>query len=496
MSGALRKIGALLSGELPTPLPDSRPSLNEPTPDVRIEPFSITVGKTHIVASSPPTTSSGFTFFERKPVPPTEYESAAAAGPAIYWNAAQQNYYKFWRYRYLAGEPLQTDDAYLISFAEECACLAPSLQGAHDDWERLRASYPDIDCRQLDSWICDARLLHEQYVFDDVVRRLRPGADVKGRSWARFDLAVRAGVPPLSIDVAALVGTQIAVRQRSEREFLLQIVDRLRSSAAEDPILAAACSREPKFVTRELFRGLPAIQRFMKQQNSPLRPSLLFYGMVAARLLSYYDTARVRHVAEELVRGAIEMVGATRPVLTNDIVPTVVSGGGEKRVPIRRRRGATVLPASDSLEGLIATVRIALGWESLLLLGLVLRLSESKPWIEGQIALSPELRTYLDRAIAAVGREGGASTVKRAYYRLTAGSRAPWIGESAIADLRRIKMNVTRVRFARNLQRELIGSVARERCILEIVKVVADILKIAPAQVDQALALSILQPDS
>jgi hypothetical protein len=309
-------------------------------------------------------------------------------------------------------------------------------------------------------------------------------------------LAVRAGVPPLGIDVATLLGTHFAVRQRSERESLIEVIDRLRSSSAEDPILAAAHSREPKLVTREMFHNLLATRRFVSETNSRLRPSVRGYGTASARLLSYYDRACVRHVAEQIVQDAIEMIGATKPAANDGSVPTVESGGGEKRVPIRRRHGATTLPASDSLDGLIATVRIALGWESLLLLGVVLRLSESKPWIEGQIALSSELRMYLDRAITAVGREGGVSTVKRAYYRLTAGSRAPWIGESAIADLRQIKMNVTRVRFARNLQRELIGSVIRERCISEIVKVVADILKIAPAQVDHALALSTLQPHS
>jgi len=129
----------------------------------------------------------------------------------------------------------------------------------------------------------------------------------------------------------------------------------------------------------------------------------------------------------------------------------------EKRVPIHRATTPPTQSAVDTIEGLKRTLTLTADEGMLTLMGLVLHLSDVKPYVEGLIAYSSEGRGYFTAAAETLGIEGGIGPYRRSFYDLTTGRRAPWILEPP-TPLAGMKMGVAGARFTRGLQRALLGA--------------------------------------
>jgi hypothetical protein len=413
-------------------------------------------------------------------VPGSTYENFGV------WTAEQNQYYKYWRYRFLAGEPIRTDEHYVGRLADEGAGFADTLEALVDEWEALRAAYPAIRSPRLDRRIGIGRLILGRNAFFDTeqIMDFRTTHWGEEPGWIGFDLAVNAGVSPRDEDVKALVEAAMPAGTRwRDRQAILEVFSRMRRLTATDPLLAAAVAGEPKLVVREVFSDVPEIARLARAKQAYLRIPRGSYS-VTAKIPSFIVTARVKRAVSELVADAHNLV-----VPVCEPVSTVTSGGGERRVPIRRSRSlVSTLPQPDTADGLVATARLSMRWESIVVLAVVLRMSEVKPWIEGQIAISRDLRAAVDRTLEAVGQKTGLGTLKRGFFHLIVGSRAPWTCEEVPVDPNLLKMNVSRARFARNLQRELIGSIVRDRVVCDLADIMADRLSVTREVASAALS--------
>jgi hypothetical protein len=488
----LRWIMHLIELHRPKPVPDNdsvetQPRIPPPSPTPPVEP-----------PSAPPVevsvSGSRFQIVYGNVRRERPYRGVAASAPYVpattfyhpsVWSAEQNAYYRFWNYRLAAGEALQTDAYYLRRYADDAVILATTLEALVDDWEMLRRNYPSIWQPDLDSRIGQGRLILGRYEFGPNEKTMVFESFVleDQGSWIGFDLAVRAGVSPRDADLKTIVEPSIPNTLRwRQRRAVIETVARLRKLADPDPIFNAALSGVPKLMSREVFRGVPDIDRLAGPGQSHLHVKRGSWGVVTAKIPSYYATARVKHAVGELVAEAMSLV-----------VPAAEGGGtvggDEHRFSIKRERSiVATLPPPDTVEGLIVSARLATSWEAVVLLAVVLRMCEVKPWIEGQIALARDLRIGFDRAMQSLGQTTGIGAVKRAFFSCVVGARAAWTMENVPSDAQSLKMNGARARFRRNLQRELLGSAIRESVILACEAVLVERLNVPASAVATALS--------
>jgi hypothetical protein len=323
---------------------------------------------------------------------------------------------------------------------------------------------------RLDRWLGIGRLVSGHYRFTEEEQGLEFESSHSADScWIGFDLALLSGNSPRSQDMRNAIDLLLqAPLTWRIKNAVRETVERLRYVSGADSVAAIAMSAPPKDVTRRVFMDNPECSRYYKTPGGN-RFRRGQDGQLNALIPSYLETARVRHEIERLVAEALSFV----------------DGDASSSIP---RSRANKYPEPDTLEGLIVTARYALSEEALILLAVVLRMSEIKPWIEGQIALSKDLRAVCDRAFAGVGVEGGLSALKRAYFALVSGSRAPWTCEDRPAEANSLKLNTTRARFARNLQRELLGSASRNHIVDEITSILAERRDASLADIAKALS--------
>jgi len=227
----------------------------------------------------------------------------------------------------------------------------------------------------------------------------------------------------------------------------------LREEATEDPILVAAQTAGP--VKRET----PPFQGYRTSEFlNPMLPS-------NAVIATWYGRPAVQKAALALLRQARafwDEPSITQP-RTSEESPAgenlafVEKAGAEKRVPIRGKSAAKLPSDAGTVTGLKRTLTLMGDEYVFVLMGLVLHLTDIKPYIEGQIAYSRELRTIFETACEKLGLKSGLGPYRQSFYYLANGKRAPWTLEPP-STLAEMKMNVARARFDRALQRELLGS--------------------------------------
>jgi hypothetical protein len=397
-------------------------------------------------------------------------------GPSWSWSGAEERYYRFWRDAFLAGEYRRTDEQYIVHLVEEGPKRHATLESLLDEWITLRLAYPDVRCDKLDRRIGVMRLLLGRPAFGDEERRMHfRGTGHFDDSWIGFDLAVASGVPPLDDDVRSLFEATLPAGARPrDREQTFKTFTNLRHLSPEDPILRKATAGEPKRVRREIFADADRLLRRagLQEPEYGIRGSAV--AGITAKIPSFHATSRVRRVIRDLTADAVALVGGLPQEGTGR--DASVSENAGLTVKIRRAPSLVdALPARDTIAGVLATGQISLPWESLLLLAVVLRMSDAKPYIEGLITMSADLRAAVDEACGTIGLDRGIGTCKRGFFYLLAGIRAPWWSEEPLpADPHLLKVASARARFHRNLQRELLGSIARERVLREVCELLAE----------------------
>lgn len=428
---------------------------------------------------------------------PFGYQRAAPVRPCPYvpsggqtsfgWTEPQLAYYRFFASRFHDGEALEADAGYVGLFSTQLAESATTFAQLAASWERLRDAYPHIDDIGLEGRVATSRLILKNYVFDERMRTAaRRRRTYENPSWIFFDLAVLAGVPPHWTDVEALVRELASdgVNFRTRRN-ALTVLARLRGDSASDPVLEALRGMKPKVGLQNVFAGIYALERLArKDKTGPLRIHEGF--SFRAKVESFFAAPAARAALLDLFDEAAALVSPAPILAKPALPPTVAAGTAASRVPIVRRGKSADLALApfDTLDGLLETARIALGAEAVTILALVLAMSETKPFIEGQIALSRDLREACDLALAALSVKGGVGFVKRGYHALLCGPRAPWCLEGEVpAESSALKMMQTKARFVRGLQHALTGSVARAHALAEIARIAAQRLDRDPDNV-------------
>jgi hypothetical protein len=170
-----------------------------------------------------------------------------------------------------------------------------------------------------------------------------------------------------------------------------------------------------------------------------------------------------------LLREAAAIVGDTSLATADPDIEFVRAPGTVQRVPIDRSSARPAvrdgLATFNTLAGLEFSIGAFWSDEMRALMALVLWQAEAKPYVEGLIAFSRELRIKYDAFATASGAETGLGPYRRAFFELSAGKRAPWsldVHAGVPSDIRIAKANA---RFVKGLQHELRGSAARAQVL-------------------------------
>jgi len=371
-------------------------------------------------------------------------------GQYIDFNAPQKRYYLWWRYNFDAGIVLPTTDTYLFVAAYEAPIFETTLQAVLDRWIALWLAYPDARAfrNYCANWVETVRSVIGVTVYDDLTLGL-------GQGQRRFDAAVRAGVAPEIDDVIAICGSSLAAAAGHVRpDRLRRTMQELRTAHGSDRLLAVMSSSAPQ--AAETGIDIRPFDLF------PTRVHLMKLFPPHPPLGSRHENVAAMRAAEELLDEALALLlpasSTDAPGLASmSEIQFAETASREKHVPIHRATTPLTLPAVDTIEGLKRTLALTADEGMLTLMGLVLHLSDVKPYVEGLIAYSSEGRGYFTAAAEALGIESGLGAYRRSFYDLTTGRRAPWILEPQ-TQLPGMRMGVAGARFIRGLQRALLGA--------------------------------------
>lgn len=367
------------------------------------------------------------------------------------FSVEQRRYYVYWRQEFDAGRTIRATETMLFVAAYEAAVFRTTLESVVDRWIQLWRAYPEAHSfrHYCSGWVDDVRAIAGSNVYDDLSRGLPPGS-------ARFDAAVRAGLPPDLHDVMAMFSAGEIQYGAVPAARVQRAMAALRETQEGDPILVAALREGPSRLKRaeagRLLRGY-----FTADHLAPYFPEKWSVS-------TWYMGAGARKAARALFKEAMALVSTdyqTRSLGTStDPGMVMVDVPGEQhRQPIRRSKARrTAAPEFDTVEGLQFTLHVTADDSMLMLFGLVLHLCDVKPYIEGQIAYARPLRVSFERAAKALEMETGLGHFRQSFYYLASGARAPWTLEPAPSHPGAMQMGELNARFVRGLQRALLGS--------------------------------------
>ncbi|MDP9018062.1 MAG: hypothetical protein M3N19_07065, partial [Candidatus Eremiobacteraeota bacterium] len=257
------------------------------------------------------------------------------------------------------------------------------------------------------------------------------------------------------------------------------LLDRIDTS----PVLEAAAGVTATAVSRELFINI-----------GEARSSLGRFGPLNATLHSYRRSSAVQSATDAIIEAMLEIIGRRAPVLpflpTSD--PGVLTVASEaKHDAVREtivRKAIANLPAAHTLEGIVWSVESVWNREATLLLLLVIWLSELKPYIEGRIAFSSELRGYYEALGEALGLHVKIGTMRQAYWSLSHGARAIWTLDPRPREVAEIRSNASAARFVKRVQHLFVGSAVRTQAIHALTTHLAKRTHVSVKRIHEALS--------
>lgn len=383
-------------------------------------------------------------------------------------NSAQQRYFVYWRDAYESGRVLDADATYRFLYVYELAVEARSAEELERLWTQLyRATdTKDTVAGHLACWIVDLRLLRNANLYDDITVSCREPA-------LSFDLAVRAGVAP---PAETFWGLQLPLTCDAD---LRRRVQRMLGNVDTSAILEAAAGRPPPIGKRMLFSGLgwPS-------------DSLRRFGPLTVELPRYSQMSDVRHAVLGVINAVLELSGTAplRSASHRGAVASTAPVAAREQTERIVTRALDGLPNVASLEGLLWTVERVLDDSVLVLLLLVLWLAEVKPYIEGRITFSGELRGHYEMLGGRLGLPLTIGSLRNDFWMLSHGARAVWTIDPTAATVNDIKTGLTAARFTRAMQHLLVGSAARAKVVHTLCKRLGQRRRTSSEQVRQVLA--------
>jgi hypothetical protein len=378
-------------------------------------------------------------------------------------NEEHRAYFRYWRAIYERGESVPVHTGYLHLYLQELGVEASSREELERHWLQLYHRYGDEAHsgfqHRLSALIVDLRLQRGCFEFDAIAAGL-----VDQR--LAFDLAIASGKEPplatmLAIDQSVRIG-------RAARETLLALFPNIDTAE----ILAVAKRSadvpvEPYCVFTQLGSTIMDLLRF-----GP--------GVVSVRRYSESETVE---------QGVLSLVLALNDLLGSPVVyqrqPYGHTGMSEM---LAKAFAATAesLPSRASLDGIAWNVEHIYSDTCLVLVALVLRL-ESKPYVEGAIAFSRDLRRLYESVGTQIHLSPTIGSLRKDYWMLSRGQRALWELSPAPSSHGEIQSNVTVARFSKDLQRLLRGSETRGRVIDLATVALAQRRKLRPEAVRRIL---------
>jgi TerB N-terminal domain len=364
----------------------------------------------------------------------------------------QQRAYVYWRQELLSGVIIEVPLTYRFLYAYEIGCRSANLVELEKHLAYLRNSYRADEhfASYIASWLVSARLWRRDFSYDELIES---APDVR----LRVDLALLNARAPSTDDLVQLV------YGHGQRDRLVQALRVVRAAEAADVVVAAAASTAPSHRGYVAFSGYPVKIRG-----------------VASRAI---DVPTYTNMAQDPVMLVIARLMTASEVLIGDLLSPadrelqfVQRTGTGSAIPIRRDSAATVLPvlpSSDTVEGLRLSINGLWDADMRITMAVVLWQAEIKPYVEGEIAFSRDLRKKHEAFTAELGIDGGIGALRRGFFYLTRGPRAPWrldVEAPVAADLR---MGTACARFTTELQHQLRGSATRARILADLIEQVA-----------------------
>jgi hypothetical protein len=390
-------------------------------------------------------------------------------------NPAQKRAYVYFRQEFrngitIADMPL----SYLFLYSYEIGSRSSTLAEFGAQLTRLREAYIETPklARYLATWVTDARICMKHYEWDDIARST---SDPN----LRVDLALLAGLPPDTGDVLSIIALNTPRRLNPRMPRVLQA---LRETKNVDPILASA-TKEPSGS-----RSLPVFSGYAG--NVPGLPNGYRRSVQVPSFVQPGSPTLEAILA--LVREAMDIIGDSTVVPADPDLEFVRVPGTVQRVPIDRStvrpEGRDELTAFDGLAGFGLSINSFWNDDMRVLMALVLWQADVKPYIEGVIAFSRDLRIKYDALATALGAETGLGPYRRAFFNLSTGTRAPWSLDADAQAAIDVKMGKANARFVKGLQHDLRGSAAQGQILTLLVSGIARDRNTSPAAVVDALA--------
>ncbi|HEY8298502.1 MAG TPA: TerB N-terminal domain-containing protein [Candidatus Baltobacteraceae bacterium] len=382
------------------------------------------------------------------PARPEAPVAAAAMPPCrIYYphyhdlNMAQKAFYIYWRQQYEAGTALPADATYRFLYVYELATHAKSAEDLEAAWIALRREYRKNDAftQNLSTWIVDLRLMQSKPVYDAITESLADAQLV-------LDLAIAAKTAPHARALIPLYSKRLTAIAGVDA---LRHYEALASEVDTHPVVAASVGVTATAIQRQLFANV-----------GDARVYLARFGALNKLVFSYKRSTAVQTAIDTIVEAMLHLIGQATP--------------RDRKQPASEREAIVHaalagLPAADSLAGIAWSAHAVWEPDALLVLLLVLWLSDVKPYVEGRIAFSAELRGHYGTIGDRLGLYATVGTMRKAYWSLSHGSRAVWRLDPPVTDASQIKTSVSGARFTRALQHLFVGSVARAEAMNEIV---------------------------
>ncbi|MDQ2872312.1 MAG: TerB N-terminal domain-containing protein [Candidatus Eremiobacteraeota bacterium] len=378
----------------------------------------------------------------------------------------QRSFYIYWRQEYERGNQLPADTTYRFLYAYEVAAQTDCAEELEAAWIRLLDAYCRRDGfgRAMATWITDLRIQQGRDAFDWVTEMIPDDLLV-------LDLAIAAKRPPNARVLLPLYSKRnyaphvfALMRELGKHSALLSNIDTAAVIEAAHGVTATA-------IPQTLFANLGHVRTGMAR-----------FGPLQRSIHSYKRSSAVTHAIDATVEAMLEMVGG--PIVTMVSSPARSAVTREAIV----RKAVANFPQADTIDGLLWAATSLWSAESLLLLIIVLWLSDVKPYIEGRVAFSSELRGTFETLAKALGLHSTIGSMRKAFWTLGRGVRAVWKLDPEPTDISQVRTNGTAARFIRSLQRELVGSATRSKALQAILAQLARRTHVPATQIQQLLA--------
>lgn len=383
-------------------------------------------------------------------------------------NNEQRAFYVYWRQEAERSNFLPADATYRFLYVYELAMRCDTAESLEAQWMRLWNAYPKTDSfgYYISAWITDLRLMRGRFIFDDVTEALRNHA-------LAFDIAITANVAPPALFLIERYSKRPWIDQTIYQRIVRQKA--LLEAIDTSSVLAAAKNVTPMELSQPAFVNMGATQQSLRR-----------FGNLKITYRSYQRATALQQAVDAVVEAILQMLGIKPPddrfqahagSENPELVTRLVGGSGSRGVPIVRPAVAqgiidkvvAKLPSADSLEGILWTIdQRTWSNEALTMLLLVLWLSDSKPFVEGRVLFSTELRHYYEAIAEALNIEHTIGAARHAFWDIGLGVRAIWTLDPTPESLTDIRVNTTGARFSKGAQHALVGSAARTKVISAI----------------------------